>query len=564
MLNDKQRHVAYNCPGNTIVSASPGSGKTRTLVARAQHKLETLPAHKALALITFTNAGADEIAERLVIKEHNVFIGTIHRFCLEFILRPFGWLYDWERPRIITNDELLEFVELNQKTITFGNSPLDEINLIKRNVNGELDLDVDWSNARALEYVAELYFAFLQSKKAIDFNEILYRSYKIVSENPFVVNSLANKFYEISIDEFQDTNIFQYEIFRIINTKNVSTFFMVGDEKQRIYRFAGAMDNAFTQASGEFNTPIEILEVTYRSTQNIINAYSALFGNHPNLQNESEYKDEDIPISVVETQNANHNDTVQRTIEFLLNANVPLHEIAILSTRWQDALLISRALRNRYRVVGLGALPHRHVNNSTFSLLRSVCRFMYSNTVRNIRIIKRNIELHDLENGFGLSEVQINGLCNNLIFKFSGIDKNLVLEDGMLIFKEIFDDAFKISHETFLEILQMVDEEEKPHWTTERYMETLSGVAGITVNTIHQAKGLEYDAVILNSINENRLPYQQLIDRSTWTYSPLTPESIEDGRTLLYVGISRAKVFLSILHNWRPSMFIPIVRRTLN
>jgi superfamily I DNA/RNA helicase len=289
MLNNKQRKVVFELAGNTIVSASPGSGKTKTLVARAQHKLDSIPVHKSLALITYTNAGADEIAYRLSDRDKNIFIGTIHRFCLEFILRPFSWLYDWSKPRIVSYDELLEFVELNTD-LDLGDSPLDEINKIKKTLNGDLDKNVGWDNTSTLEYVAEVYFDFLKAKKTIDFNEILYRSYKIIIENDFVSTSLANKFYEISIDEFQDTNIYQYEIIKEINKKGTCTFFMVGDERQRIFRFAGAIDKAFNKAAVDFNAPIEILEETYRSTSNIINAYSSLFENHPLLLNESKYK----------------------------------------------------------------------------------------------------------------------------------------------------------------------------------------------------------------------------------------------------------------------------------
>ena len=89
MLNDYQKIAAFGYEGNTLVSASPGSGKTRTLIARAEHKLDSIPANKTLALITYTNAAADEIAERIV-SEQSTFIGTIHRFCLEFILRPYS------------------------------------------------------------------------------------------------------------------------------------------------------------------------------------------------------------------------------------------------------------------------------------------------------------------------------------------------------------------------------------------------------------------------------------------------------------------------------------------
>lgn len=562
MLNDKQRKVAFDLEGNTIVSASPGSGKTKTLVARAQHKLDSLPRHKSLALITYTNAGADEIAIRLSDRGNSIFVGTIHRFCLEYILRPFGWIYRWHKPRVVTYDELIEFVKTNTD-IDLSVSPLDELNKIKKLLNGDLDKNVGWANAQTLEYVAELYYSFLEAKKAIDFNEMLYRSYKIVSENDFIVNSLANKFYEISVDEFQDTNIYQYEILKAINYKKNCTFFMVGDERQRIYRFAGAIDNAFNKASADFSAPIEILEVTYRSTRNIINAYSSLFNNHPVLINESKYKAFDYKIILQETKKENHDSVIEHFIDHYVNkAKVDPSEIAILSTRWPDALNVSKGLRKKYRVVGLGALPHKNLNNSTFNLVRCISRFFHSTSVRNLRIIRRSIELHMLENDLSINNSEFNFLMNLLISKFNKVDKSISLIQGISELQSIFDSVFKINHSTFDEILNLLDPEEAKHWTFEKYIETLSGISGITINTIHQAKGLEYDVVILNQINENKIPYQQYLGKSgaNYLYAPLTDESKEDGRTLLYVGISRAKAILVVLHNWKPSIFISTIR----
>ena len=103
-LNAKQKKAVYEFKGSALITASPGSGKTRTLVARGINKLESLPKHKSIALITYTNAGADEIASRLI-TEKPVFIGTIHSFCLEYILRPFSWLNNWHRPRVISYEQ---------------------------------------------------------------------------------------------------------------------------------------------------------------------------------------------------------------------------------------------------------------------------------------------------------------------------------------------------------------------------------------------------------------------------------------------------------------------------
>lgn len=559
MLNSKQKKVAFELTGNTIVSASPGTGKTKTLVARAQKKLESMPKHKSLALITYTNAGADEISSRLNIDEKDIFIGTIHRFCLEFILRPFSWIYKWDKPRIVTFDELNEFIEINTD-IDLGDSPLDEIGKFKRLLDGKLDKSVEWENIESLEYTAELYFDFLASKKAIDFNEILYKSYKIISENRFVSDSLANKFYEISVDEFQDTNIFQYEILKAINQTPTCTFFMVGDEKQKIYKFAGAIDYAFENASNDFNAIIETLEVTYRSTTNIINGYSSLFENHPKLVNESKYKNENIKIIIREKANNELNDYLENAISQLIEKyNATLTEIAILTTSWRDAFFISRSLRQKFPVVGLGALPHRSMNSSTFTLIRCLSKFTFAPTIRNLRVIRRNVEFHALENNILLSEKDLTFSVNSLITKFKDLNFEMKLLEGFDFLKSLFEEVFKKDNSDIEEIRININAEEAEAWNLEKYFKTVSGFDGITINTIHQAKGLEYDIVILNGVSENRVPWQRRIG-NTWDYEPLTEENLENGRTLLYVGVSRAKELLILIHNRKPSLFIPIIK----
>jgi DNA helicase II / ATP-dependent DNA helicase PcrA len=558
MLNSKQKKVAFELSGNTIVSASPGTGKTKTLVSRAQYKLNSIPKHQSLALITYTNAAADEISSRLVSDEKTVFIGTIHRFCLEFILRPFGWIYKWNRPKIISYDELKEFIALN-KEIDLGDNPLDELNKIKRLLNGDLDKTVEWENNDSLENISKLYYSFLQKRGKIDFHEILFRSYKIVSENNFVLRSLANKFYEISVDEFQDTNIYQYEILKLINKISCCTFFLVGDEKQKIYRFAGAIDNAFLKASIDFSTTIENLDITYRSTSNIINSYSSLYDNHPTLHNESKYKNNYYQIVFQQTDNDTNNIFIEKSIDNLLNNKINISDIAILTNRWQDAFLISRHLRQKFQVIGLGALPHRYLNSSTFSLIRSISNFLFRPSIRNIRVIRRHINIHALENNLLLSDNEITLAINSIISQIQLLDKSILLIDGLNLLKNIFNIAFRIEHSSFDEIMSSIRKDEVNNWSLMKYFKTISSITGITVNTIHQAKGLEYEVVFLSGINEGNIPYQYW-DKVKKIRYPLSESNLVDGRAKLYVGISRAKAFLFILHGWRPSLFIPILK----
>ncbi|WP_418180627.1 UvrD-helicase domain-containing protein [Aliarcobacter lanthieri] len=560
-LNDEQKEAVFNYPNGVIINASPGTGKTKTLVSRAIHRLESMPKYKKLALITYTNAGTDEISSRLVNKE-SIFIGTIHRFCLQFILRPYSWIYNWGKLRVVSYAEQVEFLEINSD-INLGDSPIDELNKIKRNIEGFFDTNIEWNHNITLDELTQRYNEYLEYITAIDFNEILYRSYKIINENEFVLKSLSNKFYEILIDEFQDTNLFQYEIFKKINEIGVSTFFMVGDEKQKILSFAGAIDGAFSLAQNDFELPISYLLKTYRSTNNIVNAYSLLFDNHPILENISVYNSLNIPLQKKEFDYRENTleSKINSSVEYLVEeCNIELEQIAILSKTWFDAYNVSKFLRSNYNIVGLGALPHNmtNVKNSTFDLLKSLVKFKVNSSIKNLKSLRRAFESHLNENNIAFSREDQIIIFNSLIKSFREVEEHLTLKDGLNEIQNIFDELLVIEHNTFSQIISLISEDEINYWNIEKYFRALSNSNGILSTTIHQSKGLEFDAVILNQMSLGKVPHQNYI-REQRCYENLTVENLEEGRRVFYVGLSRAKKYLIITHNWNPSMFVNLL-----
>jgi len=529
-LNQQQKDAVFETKSNILVSASPGAGKTRSLVARALYKIEHIPASQVLGLITYTNAAADEIASRITSKKA-VFIGTIHLFCLKFILRPFCWIYKWNTPRIISREDKERFFSENPD-IDLGYNNLDELSKIRKKIDGSLDKSVEWNHENNINSIASRYYEFQEQNGIIDFNEIIYRSFKIVNENAFVAQSLAAKFFEILIDEFQDTSLFQYEILKHINKSGNCSFFMVGDKRQKIFRFAGAM--------------------------NIVKAYSALFVDHPEIENKSECKNKNLKISVIRTTKDNHNLKLTSIIDTLVNeVGCPLDGIAILSTRWNDAFNASKAIRSKYDVVGLGALPHstKNLNDSTFALLKQLAKYCLNTKIATLRAVKRNLDIHLMENNLILTKEEYNVKINSLISRFLNINLANPLQEALLLCKKIFDETFQTSHPTFLDINDRIDDAEKQYWDLKKYFKSLSGINGITSNTIHQAKGLEFEVVILNQINEGRIPFQKW-NRQDKKYAPLTTHDLEDGVNLFYVALSRAKSANFILHNYYPSIFL--------
>ena len=565
--NAKQKE-AIKKDGNVLVNASPGSGKTFTLVQRAKVKLETLPKHQQLALITYTNVAADEIAFRLDVRK-NVFIGTIHRFCLEFILKPFSWLYKWRQPKIITTELKKNFL---QSIYELENIDIDQLDLVRKNLDGSFKIPIKWNYSIPFQNFASGYYDYLEQANLIDFNEILFRSYKIANEHDFVRASLANKFYEILVDEFQDTTSFQYEIFKLIFQVGKCSFFMVGDEKQKILSFAGAMENVFENAKNDFNTDdIVVLNEVHRSTNNIVNAYSSLIYNHPELDNtKSSCASLDIKVIKKQTTKDDKFDVLEKALNWLIAKGIKQDDIAILSPRWRDSYEIgNNLLRKGFSLVGFGSLPHNKSLVSFYPLLNSLCCFYCQQDIKSLRSLRRNVEAYLLENSIEASKKQINSLLNSLVYDFSAIDKDVNLVFGLNELKNIFDKNFGFEHTDFQNVIENLrikssattQDWEKVYtdiWTLEKYISCFTNKNGIFNNTIHSTKGLEFDAVILFEINEGRIPWQKSISRTTRI--PFTPEEKEEGRKLLYVGLSRPKKHLIILHGYYKSIFIDAIQ----
>jgi len=553
-LNEKQK-TAVNEYGNVFVSAPPGSGKTRTLIARAEKKLENYD--KPVALITYTNAAADEMRNRIN-SEKKIFVGTIHKFCLEYILRPFGWLYNWENLKVISFDDKNKIKE--EIEIRFGRKiKYKFFNNVRKKLNGEIDLsNIDYS----LE-IAGFYFDYLRKNELVDFNEILYRAYKILDNNQFIRTSLASKFTEILVDEFQDINYFQYEIIKLLDKDKLCSFFMVGDFRQSIMRFAGAIDLEFEEIESDFNCRRIQLNKTYRSTDNIVDSYVSLFNNHPKIDNRAEVKDVKIKVKIESCNSSCKNrgckDTCNNNVSIignllndLLEEGFEESEIAILSPWRNDAKKIGNKLAGKFNIVGPHVLPHSVTeikSTSTFQLIKSLSKYFVKSSVNNLRNIKTAIENYLLENNISVMQEKINLLTKNLLITLFE-NKNAKLIKAFKNVESAFNRHFGVDQQEFVEIIDKIRPNRKERLVFSEYLKMLSGIDGIFNQTIYAAKGLEFDAVILNRIDEGRIPYS----------STPSEEDIDNGRKLFYVGLSRAKRYLAVIHADDESRFISDIR----
>lgn len=285
-LHPTQRTAVLH-PGNVVLRAGPGSGKTRTLVARAAYLLETqISAFRGIACITYTNAAADEIRRRVLKRgvraDGRITCSTVHAFCLNEILRAFAPLTKEPAPQAgqVLGDTAAEILLqhcFDQVGIaeTLAQFRTGENTKIRRALACGEPLDVFDPREVA---AARLYEEQLTSRGEIDFEAMVTRALRLVREHEPVQDLLHARFPHLIVDEYQDLGGVLHELVVALHDLAGITVFAVGDTDQSVYGFTGA-DAKYLTALAERDDFRDLpLDVNYRSGQDIIVAAEAALG----------------------------------------------------------------------------------------------------------------------------------------------------------------------------------------------------------------------------------------------------------------------------------------------
>jgi DNA helicase-2/ATP-dependent DNA helicase PcrA len=274
-LNDEQREAVMT-EADVIVTACPGSGKTRVLTARVIRAIDELQSRRERVIaLTYTNRAADEIQVRLDeedVDTERLWAGTIHSFALEWILRPYSpyceeLRYGFSVANEFVTDQLLLRLK-RDAGLTFFDKIRTTLNRDGTDLNSETRF-----RSVFLAYKAEL-----RRLKLIDYDDVLFLAFTLLRDNTEIAATLGSIIRAICVDEVQDIQDLQYGILSLIHKEAAvkPALFFVGDEDQSIYESLGAMTKTPDEISEEFGTT-ELrhlkLHGNYRSTQRIIDFY---------------------------------------------------------------------------------------------------------------------------------------------------------------------------------------------------------------------------------------------------------------------------------------------------
>lgn len=544
-LSSKQLD-AVKSAGNILLIAIPGSGKTRTLTNKILYEYDENDVRKIVA-ITYTKRAAEEMRERILKQlgkiPENIWIGTIHKFCLEFIIRKFSRYSEFlSKPFSIIGDDDLNKIK---------NALLEKYNLGDDfNIDYTLDVDGNVNEKINVEYVKD-YYKTLLDRRTIDFNYILYEAFNILKNNSIVSKRISHMISFLCIDEYQDTQELQYQILSNIyrNRKDIRLF-IVGDPNQAIYTNLGGVVKSKSELEELFETGFEQkqLDLCYRSHQNIIDFYHRFCVEDIDMFSGVDcYKRPFVNIN----DNINKLDLVENIKSIILDLKsegIPENEICILAPQWTFLYDISNKLRIALPDCKFDApniVPLKKDEENVLYKLSKVLLTKYSFQNKNrvlfiVSEIKKQLNeeycvLLPYDNYELLSLILE---CRSSNFRATDyLKESLNNFLGKLNLLNIFADKI---HDFILDTEMRIELYKKFGIEDDKlsFEKSLRSRDGIVISTAHSVKGEEYRAVIAFGVLEGYIPHWNSIGQHT---------AREDSKRLLFVICSRAKEKLYLI-----------------
>ncbi|MCD0483437.1 ATP-dependent helicase [Streptacidiphilus sp. ASG 303] len=566
-LNPAQRMAAMH-NGDLVVRAGPGSGKTRTLVARVGYLLESeISRYRGVAALTYTRHAAQEIVDRLdrlsVRPGRRLTAGTVHSWCLSAVLRPYSYLVGLPSPdeSKLVDDKSGEWITLLQRCFDVAGAlenPRYEkaaITRLRRRIAAGYEVQADDPMTQA----AILVDRELERRGWIDFDAMVSRSLKIINENPKIARLIVSRYPSLVVDEYQDLGPVLHRLVVTLRDEfdiQVSAF---GDVDQAVMGFTGAEPEFLNELSSKDKFETISLPLNYRSGQAIISASQAVLNESRPYQATPDREDlGSIELAYVEDGGLwDHSNAVMEYIDEFLASGFPCHQIAVLYPRkgpLLDALLYAfKQSSHAYVHEGDESLPRSDLTDfirtcaaRTFSGFQPIGSLAEKDAsdVATLRGISRRYA--ELRRKSGLVELESRA-CDALIAEVCvaaswGSSGDLLSWLSFMVetleLKAVANASNRIGDSEDLKLF--LDRCEELEITFEDMSSAAIRAGKVTLTTYHSAKGREWDVVILPGLVEGVMPGWRWNQRMKRFVEPSGRQLSQD-RMAFYVGLTRAR-----------------------
>jgi superfamily I DNA/RNA helicase len=377
LLNPEQREAVENFSGPMLILAGAGTGKTRVITFRMAWMLEQSVPGSAIAAMTFTNKAAREMADRIAKvagpakarQLKDVSVSTFHSFCLK-ILRQYADVAGISPGFGIvdTGDQLDLVTRALKEKHWSGTVPVEDLHAAISRWKNDLLCPEDILQGKGhlasgydremFSRIYDLYERQLRINRVIDFDDCIFKTWRLLCNHPEVQRALAQRYRYILVDEFQDTNFAQLSVLGMIG-RHHNNVCVVGDDDQSIYSWRGAMYETLDHFEEMFpGTKLVKLEQNYRCSNVILDAANSLIRNNAKRKDKSLWSDSPTktPIRLVPLDGAESEARwIAEQAMSLLGGGVRLGDIAVLYRANAQSRPVEMALREaglRTRVYG--------------------------------------------------------------------------------------------------------------------------------------------------------------------------------------------------------------------
>lgn len=584
-FNKSQQSAIDHKDGAMLVLAGPGSGKTAVITHRTKNLIKKYGVDPSkILVITFTKAAANEMKERfnaLMEGERvNASFGTFH--AVFFMILKYAYRFSSsniadEQTRYGFVREILSYYRLEYKDENeFIGNLLAEISMIK---NSRIDVDNFYSSVCGEEIFRDIYRKYesrLRDSRLIDFDDMLSYTYELFTERPDILALWQQKYEYILIDEFQDINRIQYEIIKLLALPQ-NNLFIVGDDDQSIYRFRGSKPEIMLNFEKDYpDAKRVLLDTNYRCGKYIVETSLNLIS-HNKERFEKKIiasSTSDVPVSFVDFENRrDENLFLIRDIDRKMKSGAAFSDFAVLfRTNTQPRQLIEQLMGYN--------IPFKTKDNIPNVYEHWIARdiFTYQRIAKGSRKRSDFLQIMNRPKRY-LSRDSLSGptvafdewikLYDEQPWMAERIEKlefDLKLMQRMNPYASInyirkgigYDDFLgeyaqyrSINKDDLYDILDEIQAGAKGYATFEEWYEHIenytaemkqlaknknSNPDAVTLATLHSSKGLEFENVYIIDANEGIMPYKKAV----------LEKDIEEERRLFYVGMTRAKINLSI------------------
>ncbi len=601
ILNAQQRAAVTASAGPVLVLAGPGSGKTRVLTHRIAWMLSEMAVYPWHVLaVTFTNKAAREMRQRLDemlgdISARAMTLGTFHATCARILRRnadaaglSSSYLIFDSDDQLMVMKQVVKDLNLDDKRYR-PRALLNAISSAKNELIPATDYPIQTYYDEIVARAYERYQLTLRNNDGLDFDDLLMETAKLFQDNPLVLEQYRERYQYVLVDEFQDTNMAQYTILRLLAEEH-RNLYVVADEDQSIYSWRGADYRNIQRLRQEYpELTTFLLEENYRSTQVILDGAQAIISGNLDRTPKQLFtrKHGGLPITLQEAYDEKEEaDFVAHEVRRLVRDTHQHSEIAVMyRTNAQSRAIEESFMRYNipYRLIGATRfyarreikdvlaylrlvqnpdddisfervinVPRRGIGARTLGLVIDAANTLNSSRYQGLVHVLEQAQARRralsalqvfatlLQTWHAMrEEVSVVQLLDQILadteyetYLRDGSDEGEARWENVMSLRAVVVEAPDISLVDFLTEVALVADVD----------ELAEEVDAVTLLTLHSAKGLEYPIVFLTGLEEGMLPHSRSME---------SPQEIAEERRLLYVGMTRAKDILYLTYAFR-------------